>query len=172
MVKIQALKMFDDVRSLEKATDVASGWDCFAYSYKMLYKHGGGNGETAVPEEIITSRFIEDDQLRLQHLERVMIGTGLKLAIEPGYEFQVRPRSGLALKKGLTVVNTPGTIDSDYRGELCVVIINLSRADQFIKLGDKIAQIVPAPILLDIIEYVDNLPETLRSDKGFGSSGT
>ncbi|WP_338467521.1 dUTP diphosphatase [Novosphingobium sp. ZN18A2] len=99
------------------------------------------------------------------------VATGLALAIPPGFEVQVRPRSGLALKHGITVPNTPGTIDSDYRGELKVILINHG-ADAFdIRRGDRIAQIVLAPVTRAAWLEVDDLDETERGEGGFGSTG-
>lgn len=172
MPKILVQKLYDDSKELSKNHPSDSGWDCFAHSFRMIFKHGGGNGEIKVDDPSRMEQWIETDGLKLQYLERALIGTGLRVAIEEGYEFQVRPRSGLALNKGLTVLNTPGTIDCSYRGELGIIIINLSRKEQHIKIGDKIAQIVPCPVILDNIEYVSDLPDTIRGDKGFGSSGT
>lgn len=102
---------------------------------------------------------------------RHAVATGLAVAIPPGYEIQVRPRSGLALKHGITVPNTPGTIDSDYRGELKVILINLGGEDFAIRRGDRIAQLVLAPVVRASWLKVDELDETLRGEGGFGSTG-
>ena len=103
--------------------------------------------------------------------ERAMIPTGLFFEIPAGYEIQVRPRSGLAAKNGVTVLNTPGTIDSDYRGEVKVILINLGSEDFTIKNGERIAQIVVAPVTLGSFQVVDKLDETERGAGGFGSTG-
>lgn len=103
--------------------------------------------------------------------ERAMIPTGLFFEIPAGYEIQVRPRSGLAAKNGVTVLNTPGTIDSDYRGEVKVILINLGNEDFTIKNGERIAQIVVAPVTLGSFQVVDKLDETERGAGGFGSTG-
>jgi dUTP pyrophosphatase len=103
--------------------------------------------------------------------ERKLISTGLAFEIEVGYEVQIRPRSGLAFKEGITVLNSPGTIDSDYRGEIKVLLINLGDRDFKIKRGDRIAQAVVAPIIQAKIVEVDNLSTTKRGEKGFGSTG-
>lgn len=103
--------------------------------------------------------------------ERGLAGTGFAFAIPPGYEIQVRPRSGLALKKGISIPNTPGTIDSDYRGELRVILINHGEEDFIIQRGDRIAQIVVAPVQRGILKEVDRLDETARGEGGFGSTG-
>jgi dUTP pyrophosphatase len=102
---------------------------------------------------------------------RAMIPTGLFFSITEGYEIQVRPRSGLAAKNGITVLNTPGTIDSDYRGEIKVILINLGGEDFIVNNGDRIAQIVAAPVTTGIFELVDSLDETERGSGGFGSTG-
>ena len=103
--------------------------------------------------------------------ERAMIPTGLFFSIPEGYEIQVRPRSGLAAKNGVTVLNTPGTIDSDYRGEVKVILINLSSEDFTVNNGDRIAQIVVAPVTIGEFEQVSELDETERGTGGFGSTG-
>jgi dUTP pyrophosphatase len=100
-----------------------------------------------------------------------LIPTGLILAIPPGYEGQVRPRSGLALRSGITLVNTPGTIDSDYRGELGLAIINLGQKPYTIRRGDRLAQLVISKVYQADIQLVDDLDNTDRADGGFGHSG-
>ncbi len=102
---------------------------------------------------------------------RHAVATGLALAIPPGFEIQVRPRSGLALKHGISVPNTPGTIDSDYRGELKVILINHGSADFAVRRGDRIAQLVLAPVVLASWLKVDELDATQRGEGGFGSTG-
>jgi len=103
--------------------------------------------------------------------ERKLIGTGLAFEIEKGYEVQIRPRSGLAFKHGITVLNSPGTIDSDYRGEIKVLLINLGNEKFEIKKGDRIAQAVIAPVIQAEIIEVDSLSDTKRGAGGFGSTG-
>lgn len=102
---------------------------------------------------------------------RGLVKTGLAVALPVGYELQVRPRSGLALKYGITVLNTPGTVDSDYRGELMVILINHSDLDFTIKAGDRIAQAVLKEVVQASFVEVDKLEETQRGEKGFGSTG-
>ena len=102
---------------------------------------------------------------------RHAVATGLAMAIPQGYEIQVRPRSGLALKHGISVPNTPGTIDSDYRGELKVILINLGDAPFDVRRGDRIAQLVLAPVVQATWLEVDHLDETARGAGGFGSTG-
>ncbi|WP_276131970.1 dUTP diphosphatase [Polluticoccus soli] len=111
-------------------------------------------------------------QVTLQPMERRLIPTGLYMALPHGYEAQIRPRSGLAIKRGLSLVNTPGTIDSDYRGEIMVPMINLSREPQVITDGERIAQMVIARYEHASWDLVDGLEETVRGAGGFGSSGT
>jgi dUTP pyrophosphatase len=102
---------------------------------------------------------------------RAAIATGFALAIPPGYEVQVRPRSGLALKHGVTCLNTPGTIDSDYRGEVKVILANLGDSPFAIARGERIAQLVPAPVLHAALVEVGALDDTARGSGGFGSTG-
>lgn len=104
--------------------------------------------------------------------DRMLIGTGLYIALEPGYEAQVRPRSGLALKKGITVLNAPGTVDADYRGEVGVILYNASNEDFEIVPGERIAQMVIARYERIEWEETDTLDETERGAGGFGHSGT
>jgi len=113
---------------------------------------------------------LENDVL-LAPMERTLIPTGLALAIPPGYEAQVRPRSGLAFKQGLTVLNAPGTIDADYRGEVKVLLANLSTQASTVRSGDRIAQLVIAPVARAQLVEVTSLPETARGSGGFGSTG-
>lgn len=103
---------------------------------------------------------------------RALIAAGIKVAIPEGFEGQVRPRSGLALKFGVTILNAPGTIDSDYRGEVAVILINLGQEPFTIRRGDRIAQLVICPVAQICFAETDSLPETERSDGGFGHTGT
>tara|TARA_Y100001954_G_C15420368_1_gene411875 strand:+ start:164 stop:595 length:432 start_codon:yes stop_codon:yes gene_type:complete len=112
-----------------------------------------------------------EDPIVLKPLQRALVKTGLFISLKPGYEAQVRPRSGLALKKGISVLNSPGTIDADYRGEIGVILINLSDSDFKIDSGDRIAQMVIAKHQTVSWEAVDKLDDSLRGDKGFGSTG-
>ena len=108
----------------------------------------------------------------LKPLERSIVGTGLFIELPIGYEAQVRPRSGLAAKKGITVLNAPGTIDADYRGEIGVILVNLSNEDFTINNGERIAQLVIAKHERSEWQLVDELSETDRGQGGFGSTGT
>lgn len=107
----------------------------------------------------------------LKPLQRCLVPTGLYMALPEGYEAQVRPRSGLALKKGITVLNSPGTIDADYRGEVCVILVNLSAEDFIIEDGERIAQMVIARHEQVQWEAVEALSETKRGTGGFGHTG-
>ncbi|MCU0316728.1 MAG: dUTP diphosphatase [Fimbriimonadaceae bacterium] len=115
-------------------------------------------------------RSIED--VELAPLERKLVRTGIRMAIPAGFEGQVRPRSGLALKHGLTMVNTPGTIDSDYRGEIGIILINLGQSLVKLTSGERLAQLVICPVQQVELEAVATLDETDRGGKGFGSTGT
>ena len=112
-----------------------------------------------------------DEPVTLKPLERRLIKTGLRIELPDGYEAQIRPRSGLALKFGVTVLNTPGTIDADYRGEICVILINLSNDDFIVKDGDRICQMVIAKYAKAELIEVDILNETDRGEGGFGHTG-
>ncbi len=107
----------------------------------------------------------------IRPLERVAIPTGLILEIPEGYEGQVRPRSGLALKKGLTVLNAPGTVDADYRGEVKVILINLGAKEVTVERGERIAQLVITPVARADLEEAEDLEPTERGEGGFGSTG-
>lgn len=112
-----------------------------------------------------------DGPIVLQPMERFLVPTGLFIELPPGYEAQVRPRSGLAVKQGITCLNSPGTIDSDYRGEVRVILINLSHEDQTIHHGDRIAQMVIHPVEQIKWKTVKKIGETKRNDGGFGHTG-
>ena len=111
------------------------------------------------------------EDLTLAPGARHAVATGFAMAIPVGYEVQARPRSGLALKHGITCLNTPGTIDSDYRGEVKVILANLGDAPFEVKRGERIAQLVPAPVQYATLDLVDDLDATTRGSGGFGSTG-
>jgi len=113
-----------------------------------------------------------EQELTLAPGERVLVPTGLAIALPDGYEAQVRPRSGLAARNGITVLNTPGTVDADYRGEVKVILANLGNEDFTIERGMRIAQMVIAPVIQAVWQEADSLPETARGEGGFGSTGT
>ncbi len=127
------------------------------------YKTNGSSG-------LDLEAFLDKD-LILKSNQTVIVPTGLSIAIDQNLEIQIRPRSGLAAKNNITVLNTPGTIDSDYRGEIKVILINLGNEDFVIKNGDRIAQMVISPVIKTEFEIVDELPNTLRGLGGFGSTG-
>jgi dUTP pyrophosphatase len=122
--------------------------------------HGAAGMDVVAAEELV-----------LAPGQRHAVATGFSIAIPDGYELQVRPRSGLALKHGITCLNTPGTIDSDYRGEVKVILANLGSEPFEIRRGERIAQLVPAPVLKAAFREVASLDETARGAGGFGSTG-
>jgi dUTP pyrophosphatase len=111
------------------------------------------------------------EQLTLLPGARALVPTGFSIALPAGYEAQIRPRSGLAIRSGVTCLNSPGTIDADYRGELAVVLANFGSEPVVICRGDRIAQLVVAPVSRSAFELVEELPPTRRGDGGFGSTG-
>ncbi|WP_309663222.1 dUTP diphosphatase [Tabrizicola sp.] len=111
------------------------------------------------------------DGVTLGPMERRIVATGIRVEIPPGFEMQIRPRSGLALKHGITLPNTPGTIDSDYRGPLGVALVNLGAEPYTVRHGDRIAQMIVAPVVQVAFEVVEILGETNRGAGGFGSTG-
>jgi dUTP pyrophosphatase len=111
------------------------------------------------------------ETITLMPLQRLLIPTGIFMEIPAGFEVQIRPRSGLAFKNGITCLNSPGTIDSDYRGELKVLLINLSNENQIINNGDRIAQLIVAKVEIATLELVQSLNETERAAGGFGHTG-
>lgn len=143
-IRVARRKGCDDLPLPRYASDGASGMDVFA----------------AV-----------DAPLRIDPGATALVPTGLFVAIPEGYEIQVRPRSGLALRHGITVTNSPGTIDSDYRGEVCIVVTNLGREPFVVNRGDRIAQLVVAESIRAEWEEVDSLDETARGAGGFGHTG-
>lgn len=112
-----------------------------------------------------------DEPVILQPLERRLIPTGLFIELPLGFEAQIRPRSGLAVKQGITCLNTPGTVDSDYRGEIKVILINLSNEAQLVNHGDRIAQMVIGSVVTANLKLVEILNDTVRGDGGFGHTG-
>lgn len=110
-------------------------------------------------------------EITLEPGARALVSTGLRFEIPPGFEVQVRPRSGLALKHGITLVNSPGTIDSDYRGEIGVILLNTGAEAYVVTHGQRIAQFVVAPVVQAAFELTDSLSDTVRDTDGFGSTG-
>jgi len=113
-----------------------------------------------------------DAPITLEPGERALVPTGIAAALPPGYEAQIRPRSGLAAKNGVTVLNSPGTIDADYRGEIKVILINLGQSAFTVEPSARIAQFIVAPVTQIVWTPVESLPETARGEGGFGSTGT
>ena len=146
--------------------DVRANFD--GYSVEELQSRIQGNS-------VVTTGYGKDNDnpaILLRPGDRYLFPTGIKAAVPVGQEIQVRPRSGLALKKGITVVNTPGTIDADYRGEIGVILINLGTAGVTIEHGERIAQLVMTQVTPFEWSEVDKLPETVRGEGGFNSTGT
>ena len=127
------------------------------------YKTSGSSG-------LDLQAFIKKDVI-LKPKEIILVPTGLSIAVEDNLEVQIRPRSGLAAKNKISILNTPGTIDSDYRGEIKVILINLGEKNFLIKKGDRIAQMVLCPVVKAEFEIVNKLPKTIRGMRGFGSTG-
>lgn len=143
----------------------------------MVLPHGAGLALPAYETQQaagmdLRAALPEDAPLTLAPGGRALIPTGLAMALPPGFEAQVRPRSGLAAKNGVTVLNTPGTVDSDYRGEVKVILINLGDAEFTVERNMRIAQMVVAPVLQAGLTQVAALDETARGSGGFGSTGT
>ena len=127
------------------------------------YKTSGSSGMDLVA-------YIKN-KITIKPSKTAIIPSGIAVAIPKNYEIQIRPRSGLAAKKGISVLNTPGTIDSDYRGEIKIILINLSTKSFVVKSGDRIAQMILCPIAKGKLQEVKNLPRTIRGKGGFGSTG-
>jgi dUTP pyrophosphatase len=143
-LKVQTMSHYEGLPLPTYATDFSAGMDLLA----------------AIEEEIL-----------LKPMARVLVPTGIALAIPRGYEVQVRPRSGLAIKNGIGLVNSPGTIDADYRGEIKVILINLGQEDFLIKRGMRIAQMVLAPVMQMVLEPTVELEKSERGTGGFGHTG-
>ena len=145
MTKIQIKKLSSSVSIPKYETSGSSGMDVAAYIKNDIIINPG---------------------------EKAIIATGFSLAIPKGFEVQIRPRSGLAAKKNITVLNTPGTIDADYRGEIKVILINLGNEKFTVQSGERIAQMVVCPVVQAKFEEVKELSDTVRGSSGFGSTGT
>ena len=127
------------------------------------YKSSGASG-------MDLNAFVEKP-VTIKSKTSTLIPTGLSVAFSEDYEIQIRPRSGLAVKNNITILNTPGTIDSDYRGEIKVLIFNHGNVDFIINNGDRIAQMILSPVVKIDLEVINDLPETIRGEGGFGSTG-
>jgi len=143
-ITVRIKKLRDDAIVPRYMTDLAAGMDLFAAL---------------------------DSPVRLARGQRLLVPTGIALAIPAGFEGQVRPRSGLALKQGIALVNSPGTIDADYRGELGIILINHGQEEVVVSPGDRIAQLVIAPVQQAIMQVVEDLEATGRNTGGFGHTG-
>ena len=128
-----------------------------------VYKTSGASGMDLMA-------FIEG-QIKIPPNSSYLVPTGLSMAFSEDYEVQIRPRSGLAAKKGITVLNTPGTIDSDYRGEIKIILFNHGKEDFIVNNKDRVAQMILTPIVKMELEETNDLPDTLRGEGGFGSTG-
>ena len=166
--KLKIKKNFPDAQIPSRANPTDSGLDLYAYKFKKYYS---SNLSALEDDGINTSSDESGTYIDLGANERVLIDTGISATVGPGFEIQIRPRSGLALKQGLTVVNTPGTIDESYRGPIMVIIVNIGVGYQKIYLNSRIAQMVVCPVSLCSVEEVEDLSTTIRSDGGFGSTG-
>ena len=144
MTKIQIKKLSNEVITPKYETSGSSGMDIAAHIEEKIVINPG---------------------------EKSLVSTGFSLAIPKGYEVQIRPRSGLAAKKNITVLNTPGTIGADYRGEIKVILINLGKEKFIIENGERIAQMVVCPVVQAKLEEVKELSDTVRGSSGFGSTG-
>ena len=144
MVKVLIKKLNPAVKLPQYKTSGASGMDLMAFIEKPI---------------------------NVESKKSSLIPTGLSLAFSEDYEIQIRPRSGLAIRSNISVLNTPGTIDSDYRGEIKVIIYNHGDNNFVVNNGDRIAQMILSPVIKMELEEVDNLPETIRGESGFGSTG-
>ena len=144
MIKVLVKKLEPSVKLPSYKTNGASGMDLMAYI---------------------------DKSIELKPGESCLVPTGLSVAFPKEYEIQIRPRSGLAAKNNISVLNTPGTIDSDYRGEIKVILFNHGKSDFLINNKDRIAQMILTPVIKMDLEETDNLPETIRGEGGFGSTG-
>ena len=144
MVKILVKKFDKNIKLPAYKTSGSSGMDLVAYIKNKIIINPG---------------------------KTAMIPTGIAVAIPRHYEIQIRPRSGLAAKKGISILNTPGTVDSDYRGEIKIILINLSKKSFVVKSGDRVAQMILCPVAKGKLQEVKNLPKTVRGKGGFGSTG-
>jgi len=129
-----------------------------------VYKTSGASG-------VDLMAFIAGGPIKILPNSSYLVPTGLSVAFSEDYELQIRPRSGLAAKKSITVLNTPGTIDSDYRGEIKIILFNHGKEDFIINNKDRVAQMILTPVIKMEFEETDNLPDTLRGEGGFGSTG-
>lgn len=159
-IPVKIKKLYTDVVEPFYATEGSAGFDIIAHNFKILYS-----------SQYIASDLCNKRELLITPHSRILIGSGFAIEIPKGKELQIRPRSGLALKTGLTIINSPGTLDSDYRGELMVTLINTSAFAVEIKLGERIAQAVLADYWMCTFDIVEELSSTERGTGGMGSTG-
>lgn len=157
---LRVKKNYPDAPIPVRAHNTDSGLDLQVYSFAKLYY--GVSEYPLIPD----ATFVD-----LWPGNRVLVDTGISATVGVGYEIQIRPRSGLALKSGLTVLNTPGTIDAGYVGPVCVILCNVNSDLVRVRKGDRIAQMVVCPVILSEVLIVDDLDNTERGSNGFGSSG-
>lgn len=157
MIPLPIKLLHHDAQIPKYQTAGASGMDLCAFDISDVWGSVGFSAD-------------EDSLIILHPLSRALFSTGISLSIPPGYEGQIRPRSGWALKYGITVLNSPGTIDSDYKGEIKVLLINLGHESVEIKRGDRIAQLVIAPVIKAELVIVEELETSARGAGGFGST--
>jgi dUTP pyrophosphatase len=157
-------KNYKDAIIPTKAYLTDSGFDLYAYSFDKHYY---------CDNEIERYTCYDDslDRVYLDPFDRLLVNTGISATVGEGYEIQIRPKSGLALKNGLTVLNTPGTVDESYTGDICVILVNLSGIMQIVEKHMKVAQLVVCPITLSKIKVVKDFKNTDRGSNGFGSTG-
>lgn len=162
-MKIKVEKIFEDAIVPHRSNPTDSGLDVCANNVKKVFVKDVYNEIEEQNKSL---------PLMLKPNQRALIGTGIACTFGKFFEIQVRPRSGLALKHGISIVNTPGTIDESYTGEIGVILINHSNTPFEINKGDRIAQIVVAPVILCDVQEVSKLDDTKRGDDGFGSTGS
>jgi len=157
--------LYEDTQIPVRANPTDSGADVFAHNIKKIFfaKEGG--------EICFENKALLNFPLQLKSGERALIGTGIAATVGNGYEIQVRSRSGIPLKVGVIVGNAPGTVDESFRGEIGIILINTSSVIQTFNKGDRIAQIVVAPVVIPNMVIVEDLDKTDRGEGGFGSTG-
>lgn len=163
MPEIKLKKEFKDAIIPTYATEGSAGCDLYVHNFKLYYETGNSSPEKFVPASQV-------EKISMYPDSRLLVGTGISLAIPRGFMMEIRPRSGNAIKQGLTVLNSPGTIDSDYRGEIGIVLYNSSKDIVIINRGDKIAQGVIVKHKVALFIEVEELDNTLRGRGGFGST--
>ncbi len=166
---LKVKKLFPDAILPVRANPTDSGLDVCAYRFEKFYVEGEFIDKVMQPMPDGSQEYAQAVALRTN--DRILINTGLAVTVGSGYEIQVRPRSGNALKRGLIVVNSPGTVDASYRGALCVILANIGHEVQKLTLGEKIAQLVVCPVILSEVQEMPELDDTARGAGGFGSTG-